>query len=222
MRSVRRADVFVDVCTQRDYLGPGGAHPSLNGRNILPNLKRLMALLRWAKLPVLSCVEARRPEDVRGLPRPECVIGTTGQQKLPCTLMPRRTWVDSDNCLCVSLDILSQSQQVILDKAHRDPFTNPKLDRLLTELPARRFLLFGVALETSIRLLALGLILRHRNVAVVWDACGWWDAEEGDMTLRQLAAKGCELVSTHQIVEATLAAARKPVAATVLRHRSVA
>ena len=204
MSIARRPDVFVDMCTQRDYLALDGASPSLNASQITPNLKHLMAFARWAHIPTLSCVDARRPGDVRGLAASNCVLGTRGQQKLPFTLLPDRVQIDSDNCLCVSLEVLQQHQQAILVKEHRDPFTNPKLDRLLTELPIRRFVVFGVSLETSIRLLALGLLLRHRRIAVVQDACGWWDAEDGEMALRQLAAKGCELLTTAQLLETSL------------------
>lgn len=204
MRGARKPDVFVDVCTQRDYLCASGAAPCVNAERICPNVKRLMALARWAHLPTLSCVDARRPNDVRGLHRASCVLGTAGQRKLSCTLMPDRVWVDSDNCLCVSLGLLGEHQQAIFAKDHRDPFTNPKLDRILTEAPARRFVLFGALLEDSLRLLALGLLLRHREVTVVQDACGWCDSEAGDMTLRQLAAKGCEMVTTAHLVACTL------------------
>lgn len=209
MCSARRNDVFVDMCTQRDYLAPDGARPSLNAGQITPNLKRLMAFARWAHTPTLSCVDFRRPADVRGLAHPHCVLGTVGQQKLSFTLLPRRVQVDSDNCLCVSLDILQAHQQAILGKEHRDPFTNPKLDRLLTELPVRRFVVFGVSLETSVRLLALGLMLRHRRVAVIYDACGWWNAEDGEMALRQLSAKGCEILSTEQLIQAAVSQDRR-------------
>lgn len=204
MSAMRRADVFVDMCTQRDYLVPDGAHPSLNANQILPNLKHVMAFARWARVPTLSCVDARRPNDVRGLPHPHCVLGTPGQRKVPFSLLPDHVAIDSDNCLCISLDVLQAHQQAILAKEHRDPFTNPKLDRLLTELPIRRFVVFGVSLETSVRLLALGLLLRHRRVSVVYDACGYWNAEDGAMALRQLAAKGCDLLNTQQLVESAV------------------
>ncbi len=209
VRSLRIPDVFVDLCTQRDYLCSDGARPNLNALQIIPNIKHLMALARWTGTPTLSCIDARRPEDARGLPNPYCVIGTAGQRKLPFSLLPDRVLIDSDNCLCVALDVLDRHQQAILTKEHRDPFTNPKLDRLLTELPGRRFIVFGVSLETTVRLLSLGLKLRHRHVSVVYDACGWWNASDGNMALRQMAAKGCELVTTRQLIEAQLAMHRR-------------
>ena len=75
---------------------------------------------------------------------------------------------------------------------------------MLTELPIRRFVVFGISMETSVRLLALGLLLRNRRVAVVYDACGWWNIEDGEMALRQLSAKGCELLTTRQLVESAV------------------
>ncbi len=199
--NLRKSDVYLDICTQRDYLAPDGSCTSANAEQVLTNIKHVMAFARWAKVPTLSCVDVRRPDDVRGLPRPNCVVGTPGQRKVTCSVLPDRVVIDSDNCLCVPLDLLERHQQAILTKQHTDPFTNPKLDRLLTEMPSRRFVVFGVSLETSLRLLVLGLLLRQRRVALVRDACGYWSAAEADMALRQLEAKGCELITTPQIVE---------------------
>ena len=199
----RSSDVLLDVCTQRDYLAPEGARPAMNAATVADNLKHLIALARWARIPTLSCVEVHHYDQVRGTPNPACVAGTFGQQKMPFSFLPRRVVVESDNFLCVSLDLFARYQQAILTKTHRDPFTNPKLDRLLTELPANRFVLFGVSLENTLRLLSLGLLLRHRRVTLITDACAYYNEGDADMTLRQLAAKGCELVTTQQFVQSS-------------------
>ncbi len=202
---VRRiADVFVDVCTQRDYLSPCGRHRTLNADPVLCGVKHLMAFARWAKVPILSCVDAQRADATCSVRNGFCLLGTLGQQKVSYSVLPDHVLIESDNRLCVPLDVLQQHQQAILVKQHRDPFTNPKLDRLLTEMPAQRYFVFGVALESSVRLLVLGLLLRHRRVSVVHDCCGFWNPGEADMALRQLAAKGCELVSTSDVLRAKL------------------
>jgi nicotinamidase-related amidase len=205
----RLSEVFLDVCTQRDYLSPLGARRIVNADRMMANVKHLMAWARWGSIPTLSCVDACRPHEVRGVANPCCVLGTLGQKKVPYSLLPDRVVVESDNCLCVSLDLLQHHQQAILIKEHRDPFTNPKLDRLLTEVPAQRFVVFGVSLETSIRLLVLGLLLRHRRATLVADACGYWNATEADMTLRQLAAKGCQIASTQELIESRRSLAKR-------------
>ncbi|MBN2448270.1 MAG: isochorismatase family protein [Phycisphaerae bacterium] len=201
MMKATSAEVFVDVCTQRDYVDSRGARPSLNLHALTRNLKHLMAYARWARVPTLSCIDSRRPKDVAGRVIAECVLGTAGQQKPSYTLLPDRVLIDTDNSPSVALDVLGRYQQAILAKNHRDPFTNPKFDRLLTEMPSQRFVLFGVSLEVTIRLLSLGLMLRHRNITVVTDACGYWDADEADMTLRQLRAKNCDLVCTRDFLQ---------------------
>lgn len=209
MVSLHNSDVLIDMCTQRDYLLPGGAQRIANADQIVPNLKHVIALARWGKVPMISCVDVRRPDEVRGLPNQTCVLGTPGQQKVSFSLLRNRVVIESDNCLCVPLDVLAHHQQAILTKHHRDPFTNPKIDRLLTELPHGRYIIFGAALETSIRLLALGLLLRQRTVAIVQDACGYWNSGDGEMTLRQLAAKGCQVVQTRELLESVKVAVRR-------------
>ncbi|TWT45990.1 nicotinamidase/pyrazinamidase [Phycisphaerae bacterium RAS1] len=206
MNSLASSDVLIDICTQRDYLSPGGACLASNADDVARNVRHLMALARWAHAPTLSCVDVHRVDEMRGLPRPHCIVGTLGQKKLGCTMLPDHAVIDCDNRLCVPLDVLALHQQVILSKHHRDPFTNPKFDRLLTEMPAGRFIIFGVALEASLKLLSLGLLLRGRRVALIHDACAYWNASDADMAIRQLAAKGCDILSTSQWVTQSRAA----------------
>lgn len=222
MVELRDLEVFLDVCTQQDYLGVGGARPVRNLPSVRANLKRLMAYARWARVPTVSCVEHHRFDEVRGRPNPACVAGTFGQQKLNCSVLPRRVVIESDNYLCVPLDVFKQYQQAILTQLQRDPFANPKLDRLLTELPVSRFVLLGVGLETNIRLLALGLLLRHRAVTVISDASGFWNDSDAEMTVRQLAAKGCTILSTNEYLAQRVPLVRPKAGPIRLRPRHVA
>lgn len=222
MLSVRKNHVLVDLCTQRDYLSPEGARPASNAEIAAHNIKHLMALARWAKFPTISCVDIHRLNDVHGTPGPTCIDGTPGQRKLSCTLLPNRVLIDSDNCLCVPLDLLDRYQQVIFTKDHRDPFTNPKLDRLLTEAPARGYIVFGVGMEASLRLLVLGLLLRGRRVTLIHDAAGYWNEADSVMTVRQLEAKGCQLMTTRELIDSTVQVERLQRAHRAIRPRSVA
>jgi hypothetical protein len=176
-----------------------------------------MAFARWAKVPTLSCIDDGRAADTR--PHSN---GCCGQRKIPFSLLPDHVTIESDNCLCVPLDLLRRHQQAILVKRHRDPFTNPKFDRLLTEVPTQRFYVFGVALESSIRLLVLGLLLRERHVTLVHDACGYWNPNDADMALRQLLAKGCEIASSEQVVRDALGRMKAHARRGLRRRRFVA
>lgn len=200
MCNLRESDVLVDLCTQRDYLVNGSGWKVANADRVLANIKHLMGWARWARLPIISSVDERRPDEVVAGERPPCVLGTAGQKKVSYSLMPDRIRIESDNCLCVALDILEHHQQAILSKRHRDPLTNPKLDRLMTEMPAGRFVVFGVSMDSCIRSLVLGLLLRGRRVVVVTDACGYWNDAESEFCERQVNAKGCLLITTQAYI----------------------
>jgi len=217
-----RRDVFVDLCIQREYLSSNGSRPCHNAEQVTMNVKHVMAFARLAKVPVLSCVDIHRANRIGT----EFVSVTSReaphQLKAAFTLMPRYVVVESDNSLCVPLDVLLRHQQAIFTKVHRDPFTNPKFDRLLTEMPARRFVAFGIPLETSLRMLVLGLLRRSRRVALLTDTCGFWNRKEAEMALRQLAVKGCELMTAGEYLGLALARMARRWGIRVRPSRSVA
>ncbi len=192
--------VIIDVATQRDFLVSNGPMAVMNRAEVIPKIRALMGWVRAQRLPVISCMEAYRPaDDSNGHPR-HCIDGTPGQQKLPFTLLPKRAVIEADNSYAVPLDLLHRNRQVILRKRTEDLLANPKADRLLNELH-ERFIIFGVGLESWIRLLALGLMVRQKPVSVVGDACGYWDPVAADLVLRQLEAKGVQVLKTDELIQ---------------------
>jgi nicotinamidase-related amidase len=163
-----------------------------------------MAYARWSRTPVLTCVDTHRPHDIGDNYVLAAGDGSPVERMLPGTLLPRHRVVESDNCLSMSLDVLVQTQQAIFTKVHKDPFTNPKFDRLLTEMPTRRFVVFGVPLESTLRLLVLGLIMRGRRVLLIEDACGFFRDAEAAMTLRQLSVKGAQVQTATEYVRESM------------------
>ncbi len=200
-----RQDVIVVVGVQRDYLTRESTR-CRNAESIVRQIRRLMAYARRKRVPVISCLDAYPMRNGKPLPTP---AGCNGHGRLrDCVpsfgIMPDHVVIEGDNCLCVALDVLKQHHQAFLIKEQPDPYSNPKLDRLLTEMPARRFVVCGAPLETSVRMLALGLIRRQRRVILLHDACGYYNADSAAMTLRQLDVKGCRLVTTSRYLEHVL------------------
>jgi len=194
--------VVVDICTQRDFLQPGAILQVANLQPLLANLKSFFAWVRASGLPVFSAVESHRPsEPAVGFPL-HCIDGTPGQGKLDFTLLNPHCLVEADNSLALPPDLLKKYRQLIFRKRARDVLSNPKADRFLTQLEADEFIIAGVGLERAIRGLALGLLVRHKTVTVVWDACGFWSHADADLTLRQLAAKNIRLATTEEITAA--------------------
>lgn len=192
--------VLLDLNTQCDYLLPKGAVPVANRAEIIPNIRRLFEWARQHAVPVISSLDAHRSDEhTNGFPK-HCIDRTPGQRKLPFTLLPRRILLDGDNTLDLPPDVLTRYRQVIFAKRTRDLLGNPKADRLLTEMTVTHQIVFGVMSEHCIKATVLALLTRQRNVIVIKDACGHWNAPDGDLAMRQMEAKGAFLVTTEQIV----------------------
>jgi nicotinamidase-related amidase len=186
--------VIVDVNTQRDFCEADGARPVANAPLLIGQLRRVVAWAKRNQAPVISSVEAHRPFELSDAGHPPCCVdGSCGQRKLEFTLFPAHAWLEADNTLAVPPDLFSHYQQVIFQKRTDDLLSNPKADRLLGQLPAQEYILFGTGLECSVKALALALLARGKQVTVVVDACGFWHRATADLALRQIAAKGARL-----------------------------
>ena len=80
-----------------------------------------------------------------------------------------------------------------------DPFDEPRIDRLLSEVCAAEFILMGAAAEGAVKAAALGLLQRDKKVSIVIDAVGYHDNREAKMAFRKMEAKGAKLVETRRI-----------------------
>jgi nicotinamidase-related amidase len=192
--------VLVDVNTQHDFCDPCGAFPVANIPELIPALRRVVAWAKRNHLPLVSSLESHRPLELSDSGTPiHCVDGSCGQRKLSFTLFPARTNIEVDNTFAVPFDLFQRWQQVIFRKRSDDLLLNPKADRLLTQLPVREYLVFGTGLEGSVKAIALALMARGKRVGVVVDACGYWSRGTADLALRQLTAKGAQLVTTAEL-----------------------
>ncbi len=59
----------------------------------------------------------------------------------------------------------------------------------------------GAGLEEAIRILALSLLARRQKVWLVTDACGHWDTQAADLSIKQLSAKGARILTTDELVQ---------------------
>jgi len=193
--------VAIDLNTQRDFCEPGRAFPVANLAELIPALRRVVAWVKRNQTPVVSSIEAHREYELSDSGNPiHCVDGSDGQEKIDFTLLANRKFVASDNTLTVPIDLFASYQQVIFWKRADDLLTNPKADRLLTHAPIGEFLLFGVAVEASIKALALALMARNKKVTIVSDACGYWSEGTADQVFRQMAAKGAGIVTVDDLL----------------------
>lgn len=197
--------MLVDLNTQRDFCEENGACPIKNLAQVVPALR---SILEWAvrnNVPIISALDShRRWELNREDVAPHCIDGTAGQRKLDFTVLPSHYMVESDNTLGMPINLFDRHQQVVFRKRTHDLLGNPKADRFLTQLPVAEFILFGNGIENSIKALALGLLTRDKRVSIVLDACGYWNASESDLAVRQTWAKGAALITVEELTRRRL------------------
>ena len=129
--------------------------------------------------------------------------GTLGQEKIRYTLVSNRITFPADGSTDLPRDMLRRYQQVILQKRCADPFDEPRIDRLLSEVCAAEFVLIGACAEGAVKAAALGLLQRDKKVILVVDAIGYHDSQEAKMAFRKMEAKGARLTETRRLAGAS-------------------
>jgi nicotinamidase-related amidase len=156
-----------------------------------------MAWARFENVPIISTAEVyyNYGECTMG----HCLEGTEGQRKISYTLLNDRISFPADDWNALPADLLHSHRQVILHKRCIDPFEEPRIERLFSELKADEFVLIGVGAENAVMATALGLLQRNKNVRVVVDALGCHNRREAQLAIRKMAAKGARLSQTSDL-----------------------
>jgi len=129
-----------------------------------------------------------------------CPADAECQKKVAYTMLERHTSFPADDCTDLLPEILEQYDQVIFRKRCFDPFEEPRVDRMLSELRADEFILIGAVTEGAVKATALGLLSRHKNVTIPVDAIGSYDRTVGKIAVRRMWVRGAKLVNTKTLV----------------------
>ncbi len=193
--------VLVDLNTQRDFFDPSGACPVLEPQHLHRCLRRVVAWVKRYQIPVVSTMDAHRRMEFEFIASSaHCIEGTPGQSKLEFTLLPNHVYIAGDNTLAISIDLFRRHQQVIFPQRTNDLFANPKADRFMTQLKTNEFIVFGAVAEREVKAVVLGLLARNKRVSIVADGCGAWNRSECDLSLRQMSAKGADIISIDELL----------------------
>lgn len=199
-RAAPYPNVLVDVDTQADFLLAGGKRPVKNIA-VLENIERIFRWGRRYRMTFISSLDIHRITDPRRDVPLHCLADTPGAAKMPVTLLPRRLLVQTDDTINLPHDLLTRYRQILFVKRGDDLTRNPKADRLLTEIQVSNFILFGTGLEESIRILAMELLARRKNVWLIQDACGYWDPQAADLAIRQITAKHGRILTMAELLK---------------------
>ena len=194
----QRKHILVDIDTQRDFLFAWGNACIRDHEKVLANIRRMIAWARLECVPIISTAEVypnNNGHNIIGY----CLDGTDGQQKIPYTLLNNRVSFPADGWNALPVDLLLSHRQVILHKRCIDPFEEPRIERLFSEVEADEFILIGACTENAVKATALGLLHRGKNVRVIADAVGSNTRKEAKLALRKMEAKGAKLILTKDI-----------------------
>jgi len=194
----QRRHLLVDIDTQRDFLLAEGNACVKNHSEVLANIRRVMAWARRAHIPIISIAEVH-PNTNGASAVAYCIDDTHGQKKIPYTLLGKRASFPADAFNALPADLWRAYRQIILHKRCTDPFDEPRIDRLLSEVQADEFVLIGAGTEDAVKATALGLLQRGKNVRIIVDALGSRSRREAKLALRKMKAKGAKLVATEDL-----------------------
>jgi nicotinamidase-related amidase len=194
----RRCHLLIDIDTQNDFLLPTGSACIRNQAEVLANIRRIMVWARRENIPVISTAEVY-PNNNGCSEINYCLDGTDGQRKVPCTLFRERVSFPADDKNALPADILLAYKQVILNKRCIDPFDEPRIERLLSEVQADEFVLIGAGTEDAVRATAIGLLQRSKKVSIIVDALGSHNTREAKLALGKMKAKGAKLIKTKDV-----------------------
>ncbi len=195
---LKRRQILVDISTQKDFFLASGKACVGNHRRVLANIRRLMAWARHKSIPVIStCLVYPNNNGVSEINY--CIAGSDGQKKIAYTIMNNHAEFVADGNTDLPHDVLQRYQQIVLEKRCVDPFNEPRIERLLSEVRANRFILFGACAESDVKATALGLLQRGKNVAVVFDATGGRNKQDAKLAFRKMETKGARLIETKRL-----------------------
>ncbi len=159
------------------------------------NLRRINAWARTKDIRMVSTMLERPGKNGDFF----CIAGTDGQKKINYTIRNRRICFEADGYTDISRDMFLYNNQVVLKKRTDNPFEEPRIERLLTEIRADEFVVVGAVAEGAVVATVLGLLQRGKKVVIVADCIGAHDRQKADLALRKMKAKGAVISDTKSI-----------------------
>jgi len=193
--------ILLDIATQRDFFVPSGNCYTPKARSVAAQIGRLFAWAAGKGVPVVSTLLRFRPGQNGPLcERPHCIDGTTGEKKLPGTVLPRRIDLGLRNVPDLPRKLFDRYQQVIFEMRQTDIFAHSPLERLITELGNATFIVCGVGVGQGIAEAVIGLRTRGFPVILASDAVIDTERPDQYMPYERMEAKGALLLPTAKII----------------------
>lgn len=194
---LKRRRIFLNVDTQNDFLLADGKACVRNHRRVLMNIRRMNA---WARSRGIRVINTELSYSNQHCDKHDyCKTGSKGAKIVHYSLRNRYIHYDADGYLDLRRDIFNDFDQVILGKKSSNPFDEPRIDRLFSELAVDEVIVVGALVEQAVFETVLGLLQREKSVTVIGDAVGARNKEAADMAIKKMKAKGAKVIETREI-----------------------
>lgn len=193
--------VFVDIDTQKDFIKPDGALSVPGAEKIRDNLKTLVDYALENDIKIIASMDAHLKDDpeFEDFP-PHCVKGEPGQAKIEETQVEKNYVVEKEQIDQDIEKILSENDEVILEKQTFDVFSNLNADELFNTADVNEYVVFGVATDYCVKAAVLSLLERGNNVTVIEDAIAAVDEEDGAAAIDKMKKNGARFKKTEEIM----------------------
>ena len=196
---MKNKTVFVDIDTQFDFMNPKGALYVPDAEDIIDNIKKLFDYAKEHKIKILSSTDAHTVDDPEfKLFFPHCVKDTPGNQKIDASTCKDNIVIEN-----VEQDItesMLDHDQIIIEKQSHDIFDNTNIDKVIIQLYASDYVVFGVATDYCVKLAVLGLLRRGYKVTLVTDAVKAVTQEGKEKSLNEMKDAGAVFITTEDII----------------------
>jgi nicotinamidase/pyrazinamidase len=192
---------FFDIDSQLDFLYPAGALYVPKAERIVPAIAKLNRYAAQHGIPVVSTTDAHTEDDPEFKTWPHhCVAGTHGQRKAAATLLERRVVVPNrDGPIWTKEASIGGAQQIVVEKQTVDVFAAPNLHRVVAQLNADAYVVYGVVTEICVLFAVRGLLKTGKLVTIVTDAVETLRAEDSARALEEVCAAGARLARVADI-----------------------
>ena len=181
---------------QNGVVGTPSALPALAaeaGREMLPNLARLLPAARGAGVQVVHCTAYRRA-DGKGANGNARLF--RGVQKSPVPLLPGTGAVE------VAPELGPEPEDLVLTRTHGlDPMTGTDLDPVLRNLGVTTIVVTGVSVNVAITNLVMDAVNRGYSVVLPRDAVCGLPREYADAVIDNTLALLAAIVTTDDLIE---------------------
>ena len=196
---MKNKTVFVDIDTQFDFMNRKGALYVPDAEDIIDNIKKLFDYAKEHKIKILSSTDAHKVDDPEfKLFPPHCIKDTPGNQKIEASTCKDNIIIEN-----VEQDItesMLDHEQIIIEKQSHNIFDNTNIDKVIIQLGASDYVVFGVATDYCVKLAVLGLLKRGYNVSLVTDAVKAATQEGETIALKEMKVAGAVFTTTENVI----------------------